>query len=184
MSAEWLNAGAALGTLILIAASAVAALLQMRHLRSANQIIALTEVRKTMESPEFHEALMYVLRELPTLTQDSEIRRKMLEMPLPKEFEQARTVANFFENLGVFVKHGALGRSITCDMWGYGILQSWDRLAPLIANRRHAAKNPALYENFEYLAVLSRRFRQRYPTGAYPRDVPHMPAADVWPEAT
>jgi hypothetical protein len=152
-------------------------------MRSANQIIALTEVREKFESTEFHAAVTFAMREFPKLAGDAEMRRKMLEPSLPKEFEQARMLANFLENLGVFVKHRALDRTITCDMWGDTVLRSWDRLAPLVANRRHVAGNPALFENFEYLAVLCKQFKRRHPNGTYPRGFERMPAAQIWPEA-
>ena len=183
MSPEWLGAIASIATLFLVAASAIAALLQMRHMRSANQIVALTEIRETIESPVFHAALIYVLRELPKLCEDPEARRKMLAVPLPQEFEQARTVATFFESLGVFVKNGAIGRAITFDMWGEAIRNSWDRLAPWIVNRRHVSRNVALFENFEYLAVQCHEFKKRHPRGTYPSRMPRMPAVAPWPEA-
>ncbi len=56
MTAEWLTAAGTLGTFIVIAVSAVAAFIQLRHVRGGNQIMALSEVRKQMESPEFRRA--------------------------------------------------------------------------------------------------------------------------------
>lgn len=183
MSAGWLSAAASLVTLVLILGSVIAALLQMRHMRNANQIDALTEIRETLESPEFREAIKFVMRELPRLIEDPANRRKILQGPLPTEFEQARWVATFFESFGVMVKHGALDKSITCDMWGSIILGCWERLAPFIINLRYTTKNPAFYENFEYLALISSQFKARYPNGTYPRRLPRMPTVEVWPEA-
>jgi hypothetical protein len=182
MSIEWISTFASLATLLLIAASAVAALLQMRHMHSSNQLLALTEVRETMESPEYRAALLYVLRELPKVMDDPVARQQLLIRPLPENFLAVRTVSTFFESLGVFVKRKALAGSITCDMWGDVVLTCWRRLGPLIANQRHAAGNPALYENFEYLAVLSQRFKERHPRGAYPRGMQRMPASEIWAE--
>ncbi|MHB8146863.1 MAG: DUF4760 domain-containing protein [Vulcanimicrobiaceae bacterium] len=183
MSAEWLSVAASLVTLVLILGSVIAALLQMRHMRNANQIDALTEIRETMESPDFRAAIKFVMRELPPLIEDPANRRKILQRPLPTQFEQVRWVATFFESFGVMVKYGALDKSIACDMWGSIVLGCWGRLAPFITNLRYTAKNPALYENFEYLALISSQFRERYPNGAYPRNLPRMPAVEIWPEA-
>ena len=58
-----------------------------------------------------------------------------------------------------------------------------ERLAPLITNRRYVGKNPAFYENFEYLAVICRQFKKRHPSGTYPQRLGRMPVVDVWPEA-
>ena len=65
MSPEWLTAVGTLGTFVVIAASAIAALLQLRHMRGSNQIIALNEVRETIESPAFQAAERFVVQELP-----------------------------------------------------------------------------------------------------------------------
>jgi len=43
MSLELVNTLASIGTLLVIAATAIAALAQLRHSRGSNQIIALTE---------------------------------------------------------------------------------------------------------------------------------------------
>jgi hypothetical protein len=57
MSAEWVTAIGTIGTFVVIAASAVAALVQLRHMRGSNQIAALNELRETMESESFHSDL-------------------------------------------------------------------------------------------------------------------------------
>lgn len=53
MSPEWLTAIGTIGTFVVIAALAAAALFQLRHMRGSNQIMALTEVRETVESADF-----------------------------------------------------------------------------------------------------------------------------------
>lgn len=53
MIADWIVAIATAGTFIVISASAVAALIQLRHTHAGNQIAALTEVRETMGSKIF-----------------------------------------------------------------------------------------------------------------------------------
>jgi hypothetical protein len=60
MTAEWVTAAASVFTCLVIAATAVAALAQLRHMRGANQILALTECRETLESQEFREAQQFV----------------------------------------------------------------------------------------------------------------------------
>ena len=46
MSAEWFTAIGTLGTFVVITVSAIAALMQLRHMRGSNQIIALNECAK------------------------------------------------------------------------------------------------------------------------------------------
>ena len=67
MTAEWVTAIATLGTFLVIAASAIAALLQLRHTRGSNQIIALTECRERLESDEFNDARQFIANTLPEI---------------------------------------------------------------------------------------------------------------------
>ena len=184
MSPEWLTAIGTIGTFLVITASAVAALLQLRHMRGSNQIIALTEVRKTIESAEFQAALRYVREDFQILLKDPERRRRlMIARTPPPEFEPVRTVANFFESTGALIKRGIIDRDIACDLWGYVVANHWNALSDFIGNLRIVRSTPALFENFEYWAVLSRSFRQTHPQGAYPRNVRRTAPPEVWPES-
>lgn len=183
MTPEWLSALASFLTLIVVAASAAAALIQLRHMRASNQIIALNEIRDTFETDEFRDAVRYVYRELPRLYEDPAARADLVAVPLPAQYEPARNVANFFENVGVYVKRGVLDKDFTADMWGGIILTSWLRMSPLITNRRRLHKQPQIWQNFEYLAVICQEFKERYPHGNYPRAFPRMPEGQIWPES-
>lgn len=183
MNPEWLSAIASFLTLMVVAASAAAALIQLRHMRGANQIIALNEIRETFETDRFRDAIRYVYRELPRLYDNAEARTGLVAVPLPEQYEPARTVANFFENVGMYVKRGVLDENFTADMWGGIILNSWQRMTPLITNRRRVQKQPEIWQNFEYLAAICQQFKQRYPNGDYPKNVPRMPEGEFWLEA-
>jgi hypothetical protein len=64
MSLELVNTLATFGTFLVIAATAIAAVVQLRHARSSNHIAALNELRETMESPDFVVARHFVETEL------------------------------------------------------------------------------------------------------------------------
>jgi hypothetical protein len=172
MSAEWVTAIATAGTFVVIAASAVAALLQLRHTRGSNQIIALTECRETLESEEFQNAREFVTQKLPELMKDPEIQRKLQQSFLPAELRQAGNVANFFESMGAFVRFNIIDRRIACDLWCGVVVSCWNGLLPLIRDRR--AADGGVWENFEYLAALSQEFMERHPT-TYPSRMRRMP---------
>jgi hypothetical protein len=55
MSQESLSTAAAIGTFIVIAATAIAAVLQLRHLRAQNQLTGLLTVLARVEDPQFNE---------------------------------------------------------------------------------------------------------------------------------
>ena len=167
MSAEWVTAIATLGTFVVIAASAFAALLQLRHMRGGNQIVALTECRETLESDAFQEARSFVAHELPQLLKNQETRDRLSEPVFPKELRPAGNVANFFESMGAFVRFDIIDRNIACDLWCGVVLSCWEALRPVTRIRR--VRDPGVWENFEYLAVLSKQFTERMPTSYPPR---------------
>lgn len=183
-SPEWVTAVGTLGTFVVIAASAIAALMQLRHMRGSNQIIALNEVRETIESPAFQVAESFVVRELPPRLDEPSVRAAMLMPFFPDEYQAVRTVANFFETFGALVRNGIIDSQIACDLWGGVVLRSWAALLPITANRRASRGVPALWENFEYLAVLSKRFSASHPEGAFPKGIERLPLPELWPETT
>jgi Domain of unknown function (DUF4760) len=183
MNAEWLTAIATAGTFVVIAASAGAALVQLRHMRASNQIVALMEIRETLESPHFEAAANYVLRDFRRRLEDPQVRKVIVTPgPAPDELLPVRKVCNFMETFGSLVKNGIIDRKIACDLFGYVVLQNWEVVAPFVVNRRAALNNPSLYENFEYLAATSKAWYDAHPAGSYPAHTARMAHPDLWPE--
>lgn len=166
MSLELLTAVSSVGTLLVIAASAYAALRQLRHQRGGNQILALTECREVLESTEFHESRVFLRDKLPTLMEDPAFRKLIVASGYFPEFQRVATVGNFFESIGVFVKKGIIDKDIASDLWSGVVLDCWKAIAPAVFVRRRS--DPTVWENFEYLAATMRDWELRYPDGTYP----------------
>lgn len=177
MSLELVTALSSVGTLIVIAASAYAALRQLRHQRGGNQILALTECREVLESTDFHAARLFVTDSLPLLMEDAAFRKKITQGYF-NDFQPAATVGNFFESLGVFVKKGIIDKDIAADLWSGVVLECWKAIAPAAYVRRRS--DPTVWENFEYLATTMRNWEVRYPNGTYPPAMSRMENADKW----
>ena len=179
MSAEWVTAIATAGTFLVIAASAVAALIQLQHIRGSNQIAALTEFRETMEGEQFQDAQRFVSFELPERLKDPAEQIKATTLPFTGEYTAIATVANMFEALGGFVRNGVINADVACDVVSLIVVRNWDALLPIITYVRRKIGKKALWENFEYLAYCSKRFMEAHPDGRYPRGVPRLPD-DPW----
>ena len=175
MSAEWVTAVATAGTFVVIAASAIAALLQLRHTRGSNQIVALTECRETLESNEFQDARAFLTLRVPELMRDPEMQKRLSEPYFPAELRPAGNVANFFESMGAFVRFNIIDRRIACDLWCGVDVACWNGMLPITSVRRRL--DPGIWENFEYLAALSEEFMERNPT-SYPPGMRRMPMPD------
>jgi hypothetical protein len=172
--AEWVTAIATVFTALVIAASAIAAAVQIRHLRTGNQISAYNECRETMEGAEFREALAFIRNEIPQRLADPETVSAITGSALRNEYAGIRLVANLFESMGLFVKAGMMDEQIACELWAGIVLNCWNNLRPLTAElrRRHSA---GVWINFEYMAVLSEDFVKHFPDGGYPAGVRRMP---------
>lgn len=186
MSAEWVTAIATAGTFVVIMASAIAALLQLRHMRGGNQIVIVTELRETMESAEFASALR-ALQTLPArLEADPKLRKLVMTEPTLAaldEFRPAIFIGNYFETAGSLVRHGIVDADLFCDMWAAVAIGAWNPMEQLIANRRLVA-GAALYENFEYIVVLSERWAVKHRDVAFPRNMQRKKLPAPWPAET
>jgi hypothetical protein len=173
LSAEWVTAIATVGTFLVIAASAGAALFQLRHMRSGNQIQAYNQCRETMESVEFRSALDFIFNELPGRLHDPGLV-EAVRHGLPGEMGKVRLVGNLIESMGLFVRRGLMDERIACELWSSVVLRTWNALSPLTALER-CVVDPAIWENFEYMAALSRDYIASHPQAAFPPGLRRMP---------
>lgn len=174
MPAEWVTAIATVFTALVIGASALAALLQIRHMRTGNQISAYNECRETMESADFREALAFIRNEIPGQLADPQTVSAIVESALREQYAGIRLVANLFESMGLFVKVGMMDERIACELWSGIVVTAWENLRPLTAELRKRF-GPGIWVNFEYMAVLSEDFTAHFPDGGYPAGARRMP---------
>jgi len=175
MSLELVNTLATFGTFLVIAATAIAAVVQLRHARGSNHIAALNELRETSETPEFQAANQFVLGQLNAQLQDPAFRYQ-LEVRSARTAEvslliaKAVVVANFWENVGVLVKTGLVDRELVLQIYTAQVIGAWERLGPVAAIRRRVTGD-VLWENFEYFTVLAHDWLAAHPKGTYPASV-------------
>jgi hypothetical protein len=177
VSAEWVTAIATAGTFAVIAASAIAALMQLRHMRTGNQIAAYNECRETMDSPEVRTALQFIRSQLPERLRDPAVIDEIVGAGFAEEYGGIRMVANLFESMGLFVRTGMMDERIACELWSGVVLTTWETLRPITAALRNRFDR-GTWVNFEYMAVLSKRYNERFPEGEYPRGFERMPLED------
>jgi hypothetical protein len=171
--------------MVVVAASAFAALTQLRHMRGANQMTSMLKLRERVESHEFSESYRLALRFLSEDLEKPEMRRTILtaeRLAVIPEFDPVFAVGSFFENCGGLVKNEIIDREIFCDLLSAIVIGAWKSYAPFIAHRRLVA-GKALYDNFEYLAVVCADWVAAHPDGTYPAGVRRMELPVTWPEA-
>lgn len=185
MTPEWIAAISSLLTFFVIGASAVAALIQLHHIKSSNELVAINDFRQALESERFQAAIKQIQLQVPTLIASPDFRRRLANADSLREMEELESfiiVANLFETFGGFVMHGMIDRDLVCQLWGRVIRPVWRMMAPLVANIRVAMESPTTWEAFEYLAVTAQDFNAAHPKGSYPRGVRRAAPEAIWEE--
>jgi len=178
MSLELVNTFGTLLTVGIIAATAVAAMVQLRHLRAGNQINAMLAIGEELSAKHFIDAWGLVRNKLQTSMNDPGFRNYLIAMTggqrTPDENPEyadlrgaAVLVGNAYEELGILVKRGIVDKDMFLDRYSWVIAVRFKLMAAYIALSREASGQGALYENFEYLAVISEDWLQANPS-TYP----------------
>lgn len=186
MSLELVNTFATLGTFVVIAATAIAAIVQLRHARGSNQIAALNELREIDASIEVEDARHFVRSELNVKLRDPDFRYQLLNRSVRSDenrplLAKILLLGNYYEAMGVLMKARLVDSELAMEQWGAAVTLDWKHLAPIVAmfRREHGAGQ---WENFEYATVLAQNWISAHPSGAYPSGIRRIPLKDEWLE--
>ena len=194
MSLEFLSTSAALLTTLIVAATAIAALVQLRHLRASNQISAMLSIGEHLNQKDYLEAQSVLIHRLADMLENPEFRdycaavaRGDYRRSSRPEFEEVRRAAhligNTYEEMGILLKNGIVDSELFLDRYWGVILGTWRRMASYIAFARDVVDDRSIWENFEYLVVLSQN-RQRTKPSSYPPGLRRIELANPWASET
>lgn len=190
MSLELVTAISSVVTALVIGATAIAAMIQLRHMRMSNQITALLAIQDEFDAQDYRAADTLIRQEFPAIFEEDGFceyliavlnDRETIENPRYMQARvAARLVGNTYENLGALVKRDIIDRGVFLDVYCWIIANAWDNLEGWVALTRWAVSEPSIYENFEYIAVISKDHLARHPV-TYPAGMrrlnPRLPAA-------
>lgn len=177
MSLEQWTAIAPIATLIVLAAGTAAALVQLTHLRSSNQLQTLVDLGQELQRISEHVA--FVNHVLPQKMEDPAFRRD-IGVKIDPEHHPELLVALFLDRFGLLVKMKLMPERFIMEYGGGAdaISKCWANLQDVIAIRRRELPNA--YQNFEYLAVRARKWLQSHPYGTYPSYEERIKLSDRW----
>ena len=179
MTLEMLSALASVGTLVVITATAIAAVLQLRQQRTANKIAYIQSFFASYEGPELRAAFDFVRHDLSDRLKDPEFRGELLPDKNPDRARHPEiSVINFFDTWGLYYRDGVVDRQTLMRVFGGVIVSFWERLAPVIALGSDAHGNTSC-QDFEYLAVQAHRWLARHPNGDWPKNEPRMQLPNI-----
>jgi len=175
MSWEALTAVGTLGSALVVAVAAGAAVLQIRHLRAANQLEAILKIYDTFNSNEMVVARRFCLNELPrALAPESSYAAP------PQDIDpRVLLVGNFFNEIGALVVDGFLDERLVWPLVPTAG-RLWLVLSRLAHEWRRQRPDP-VWADFEYIAALEEHVTQsthiaRFPGWFRARLLPAKPA--------
>jgi len=177
MSLEAWSTAAAVASFAVITITAIAALIQLAHLRRSNQIQAVIELGNEFRAVAAQIGFVYA--ELPEKMKDPEFRRK-IGVAINTNDHPELLACVFFEQMGMLVRWQLMDEHFIMDYAGGAnrIVRCWTNLQDVIAIRRRSA--PTVYQNFEYLASCAKKWLARFPDGNYPPGEERIPLTDRW----
>ncbi|HET7815177.1 MAG TPA: hypothetical protein VFL13_12475 [Candidatus Baltobacteraceae bacterium] len=187
MTLELVNTLATCATFVVIAVTATAAIVQLRHMWAGNQIAAFNELRQAFESPNLAAAHKYIDTQLHRDLEDPAFRYAIAHRSARTGESHAAVkhllnIGHFFETMGLLVKSNLVPSELVLATWSDVIVWCWKQLVPVTWIFRNR-QDPVASENFEYIAVLAARWRQEHPSGTYPANMPRLPLEYPWADA-
>lgn len=181
MTLEILNSLASFGTFIVITATAIAALVQLRHLNRNNQLQAIVALRAERNLPEINEAYEFVVVELHGKLEDPAYRAELESDAAPsRERHKELLLADFYEHIGAYVKKKLIDEDIYFEQASPG--RYWALVEPAIAIYRRK-RGAHCYNNFEFLVVREREWDKKHPQGTYPAGERRLELSDPFLDA-
>lgn len=191
LSLELVSTAATIFTALVIGATAVAALIQLRHLRTGNDIAAMLSIGERFGGNDFKHAEELIVHKLAPAMNDPVFREYVVAYtrdPAPREVQHeyaelrraAALVGNIYEELGILVKAGIVNQSLFLERYCGVIVRGWDRLVDFTALVREAANEPGIWESFEYITVLAIDWNKVQPS-SYPHGVRRLDVRNRWP---
>jgi hypothetical protein len=169
---ELINAAASVATLVVLTAAAVAAMIQLRHVRAANQLQAFIDIYNRANAPEMMKLFDFVLLELPdALRKDPDYVDRVVRREVPSS-ESPLRVAFWFDEVGIALRQELVPAEIVFQIGAsaFATVAIWTAMQPLIEALRK--RSHAAFLHFEYAAVRAQQWLDAHPEGDYPKATP------------
>lgn len=176
MSLELLNTVAALGTFVVITATAIAAAVQLSHLRQSNQLQAVLALRSE-RTPELLAAFEYVATRLSERLKDPAYRAELQHFAPSREAHPELVLADYFEHVGTYLKRGLIAENVYFEIASPE--RYWTLVEPAIAIYRRD-RDASCFENFEYLVVRAQEYDKKTGGGTYPKGERRLHLTDAY----
>jgi len=150
-------------TVAILAAAAIAAVIQIRHLRASNQLEGFLAISRELDSPELLRARAFVEFELSKKLADTSYREELLSGRVDLMEHPEIRIGNFWERMGALIRHGVLDEPIFYDFFARRCVGRWHDLLPVVELVRH--NDPLMWGDFQYIAIRCQEYLDRQQRG-------------------
>lgn len=181
---EILNTVAAIGTFVVIGATAIAAVVQLRHMRASNQLEGLLTVLARVEDANFNRWLTDTQHQIDDLLSDPDYVRSIIDNTFDRSVAWLQ-LGNSYDWVGSLVKNRLIPIGAFLDVYNFRIIQAWELMRPITVLARYKTSD-SVWENFEYLYISAQDWSVKHEAGNYPRHMRHAalpPIETVLPKA-
>ncbi|MBV8727192.1 MAG: hypothetical protein JO233_05350 [Candidatus Eremiobacteraeota bacterium] len=172
MSLELWSTVAAIGTFVVITATAIAAFVQLRHIRLSNQLAGLQSAFDMLMDPTVRELINYVRHDLADRMKDETFRAGLHEVPVDRREHPELYLCDMYNHVGSFVRNGLIDERVFLQTEWYNVNLYWRLLREAVTQARQS--NPYVFENFEWLAARAKHWLDEHPHGNYPSNERRM----------
>ena len=169
---------ASIGTFLVITATAITALVQLRHIRRANQLAGLQSIFSMLQEPTVRDLVNYVRHDLVGRMNEEAYRASLLDVPIDRREHPELYLCDIYNHIGSFVRSGLIDESIYLQTEWYNVSLYWELLRGVVAEGRQIVHDsphrPYTFENFEWLAARAQAWIEAHPHGDYPADQRRM----------
>jgi hypothetical protein len=175
-------AWASLVSAVIIALTAIAAFLQLRHFRNANDIVVYLRLIDQMDSPAMIEGRNTLSLVAAKIASEPEYFERLKDPAfIPDEFRSVGPLLRFLEHISVLVIKGGVAENLVLAEYADNFVSMWEIARPAILLRR-IAFGQHTGRAFEHLAMRGRRYiesgqmqREYDALERDPRDAPASP---------
>ena len=180
MNLETLNTAGVLLTALIIGTTAVAAVIQLRHIRASNELTAFSEAMELWYSPFVQDGFRFIQRDLAERMKDPKFREDLDTAGVVDHTTHPELgPADYLDNIGVMVSLGLLREEVILHPASQLLQNFWETMSPSIAIMRRK-RGRQLYVSLDFLAARARVWRERYPDGFQAKGWERLPNPDVW----
>jgi len=157
MDPSWVAAIASVVSLLIVGIATIAAVVQIRHIRNANDITIYLRLVERLDSAESRAAFAALLPFTERLKTDAELRSRLEQPQVVPEFDHIEALVRFLDTLTMLILAGRVKEELTLAEYADDIVRVWDQLAEAIRLRRRGA-GQHFGAAFEHLAMRAKSY--------------------------